>query len=332
MEDEEGFSVQQRGRKRSLAVASHASPVMPKRFFYPPEMEKPLKGKRYSRMMCMFQTFHHTANWERLEEAAQRYISGDKPQLKVAALLEMAISFTFRGMSEKVDRYVKSARSLLHKVTGNNLRFLEGRCEHVLSCRYRYSKDFDKAREHTHKAKAILCGSDPGEDSSWAHYCDACVLLEQYSQSKVKDEQTLRELKRSFQLAIDHTEQHNTGMDVVKPHSHIRLAQLCLRSEQYVAGITEDKEMIKEAEFHLKAVDVDSLKQRSKSLYYIFKSDLNLNLKDSDKALRCAERALELGKPNYTVEIRSAEERIKAIKLTMACGSDPSEAVNLCSQ
>lgn len=314
MDDEvkrDGISIR-KGRKRP-SMSSSDNVSMIKRLLIPLEMERPLKGNRYSKMMRIFQMAHHSANWDNLEERAQCYMSGDNIQLKAAALLEMAISYTFRGMSAKVDSFVRSARSLLSKVTGNNRQFLEGRCEHVLSCRYRYSKQFDKARGHTYRAKAILFGHDAGEDSSWAHYCDACVLLEQYAQSPNKDQKELKRLKGLFQMAIDHAERHSTGMDVVKPHSHIRLAQLCLGSTQFSAGITRDKEMVQEARCHLEAVDVGSLKQRSQSLYYIFKSDLYVNTGDPRQALFCAKRALELGQPNYTVEIRSAEERIKAL-------------------
>ena len=325
--ERDGISiVQRKGRKRSLMGSSDDLSVA-KRFLIPLEMERPLRGNRYSKMMHVFQTAHHSAKWDNLEEKAQCYISGDNVQLKAAALLEMAISYTFRGAFAKVDSFVRSARSLLNKVTGDNQQFLEGRCEHVLSCRYRYSKQFDKAREHTHKAKAILFGTDAGEDSSWAHYCDACVLLEQYAQSPKKDPKELKELKGMFQLAIDHAGRHSTGMDVVKPHSHIRLAQLCMGSTQFAAGITTDREMIQEARCHLEAVDVGSLKQRSQSLYYIFKSDLYVNMGDARQALLCAKRALELGQPNYTVEIRSAAERIRALTTE----SDPNQETCLCS-
>lgn len=331
MDDEverDGVSiVQQKGRKRSSMGSSDDLSVA-KRFLIPLEMERPLRGNRYSKMMNIFQMAHHSAKWDNLEERAQGYISGDNTQLKAAALLEMAISYTFRGMHEKVDSFVHSARSLLNKMTGvNNQRFLEGRCEHVLSCRYRYSKQFDKAREHTFKAKAVLFGTDAGEDSSWAHYCDACVLLEQYAQSPNKDQKKLKELKGMFQMAIDHAGRHSTGMDVVKPHSHIRLAQLCMGSTQFEAGITTDREMVQEARCHLEAVDVDSLKQRSQSLYYIFESDLYVNMGNAHQALLCARKALELGQPNYTVEIRSAEERIRALTTE----ADPNQEAYLCS-
>lgn len=284
-----------------------------KRFLTPLEMQHPLKGNRYSKIMKFFQTCHHSSNWERLEENAQLYIDGDDVQLKVAAQLEMAISYTFRGQNDMVDLFVRSARSLLHKVTGNNRNFLEGRCEHVLSCRYRYSKDFEKAREHTHKAKVILFGTDAGEDSSWAHYCHACVLLEEYTLNSDMTQTKLERLKESFQLAIDHAKRHKTGMDVVEPHSHIRLAQLCMGSTQFTAGVKSSREMLQEAQQHLEAVNVSTLKQRSQSLYYLFMSDLSLNFGDNRQALECARRALELGSPNYTVEIRSAQERIKAL-------------------
>ena len=286
-----------------------------KRCLNPFEMKRPLKGKTYSRIMGDFQTYHHTGNWDALESEAQPFIDGTRGsiQLQATALLEMAIGYTFKGRYDSVDRFVEKARSLLHKITGNNRRFLEGRCEHVLSCRYRYSKQFEKAREHTHRAKVALFGGDAGEDSSWAHYCDACVLMEEHMASSNMTQEKLKRLKESFQLAIDHARQHNTGMDVVEPHSHIRMAQLCMGSTQFTAGMACSKEMLKEAEQHLDAVDLSTLKQRSKSLYHLFRSDLSLNHGDKAGAMEHARKALKLGQPNYITEIESAQERIREL-------------------
>ena len=314
------MEVKSRKRQRSGSAVEYDASIcmsgsVAKRFLSPLEMERPLKGKSYSRIMKVFQTCHHSSNWGKLEEKAQSYIEGDSIQLKAIALLEMAISYTFRGENKRVDSFVRYARSLLHNVAGNNRSFLEGRREHVLSCRYRYCKDFVKAREHTRKAKVLLFGTDAGEDSSWAHYCDACVLLEEYTSNSEMTHSKLQTLKESFQLAIDHAERHKTGMDVVKPHSHIRLAQLCMGSTQFSAGKTSSREMILEAQQHLEAVDVASLKQRSQSLYYLFRSDLSVNLGDGREALMHAKTALELGSPNYSVEIRSAQERINALTI-----------------
>ena len=313
VKENDGSSPERPTRKRQHPASDTG--LVAKRCLVPLEMEYPLKGKRYSRMMRVFQTCHHTSDWDELEGEAQPYMDGtrDNMQFQVVALLEMAISYTFRGRNSWVDRFVHKARSLLHKVAGNNRSFLEGRCEHVLSCRYRYSKEFDKAREHTHRAKAILFGSDAGEDSSWAHYCDACVLLEEYTSNSDMTGDKLEGLKGSFQLAIDHARRHKTGMDVVEPHSHIRLAQLCMGSTQFAAGTKCSKEMLGEAQQHLDAVNVSALKQRSQSLYYLFKSDLALNYQETRKALEYAQTALQLGSPSYTVEIKSAQERIKAL-------------------
>ena len=299
--------------------ASGTSKSLAKRLLTPLEMERPLKGKVYSRIMRAFQTYHHTSDWDALEGEAQPYLDGSRGNvhLQAAALLEMAISYTFRGQNNFVDRFVQRARSLLHKVTGNNQNFLEGRCEHVLSCRYRYSKELDKAREHTHRAKVVLFGSEAGEDSSWAHYCDACVLMEEYTQNSEMTESNLMRLKESFQLAIDHARRHDTGMEVVEPHSHIRFVQLCMGSTQFTAGTNCSPEMLQEAQQHLDAVNVPVLKQRSQSLYYIFKSDLTLNFGHKHQALEYARKALVLGSPSYTVEIKSAQQRIKA--LTTEC-------------
>ena len=286
------------------------------------EFEGPLAGKRYSKLMLTFQTCHHSGEWCKLEVEVQNVLSCGIPELGAVALLEEAISHIFRQNREKVLDCVDRAWQLIRKPpeiqqssSGSNTRILQARCEHVVSCLYRYAKEYGEALQHAKNALAHLVHCDSAEDKSFAFYCSACIRLESYAdQGLALDEASPEQIKEDFRLAIELARSHNIGMDVVEPHSHIRLAQQCLGSTQFKAGCVTNKDSLRDAENSLSEVNVDRLSQRSKSLFHLLKSDLYMNEGKMDEAVVSATKSLELSKTgNFAVEQQSAEARLQAL-------------------
>lgn len=280
------------------------------------QMDGALHGRKYDHMMMVFQTCHHNGEWKRLETEARRYMGSSSADVRAVAKLEIAVSYIFRGERMKVIKFVNESRQDIALLTAasNNAIVLEGRCEHVLSCLYRYSKEFKEALKHAELAKVKLFNVEPGEDTAWANYCEACIRVECLAENYSTMEET--KVEAVFERAIDDARNHNTGIDVVEPHSLIRLAQLKLGSSQYTAGRTNNCERIKAAKNCLEAVRFDTLSSRSKSLFYVFDSDVHLNMGDKNHAICSALMARDLAmKDNYAVELRSAEERLQSLRM-----------------
>ena len=285
--------------------------------------DRPLAGKRYEELMVTFQTCHHNGEWLKLETEAQKYLAEEATpcyELRIVTLLEMAISWIFRQDKERALNLVSKAKKICKMLSGNNSIFLQGRCEYVLSRLFRYLKVYKKARKHAERAKYILFNVEPGEDSAFANYCDACVLVE--SSSDFEDSQ--RDAELFFQVAIDAARSHTSGLDLVAPHSFIRLAEMYLGSTHYKAGIVSDMKNLQKAEDCLRTVDKESLAVRSQCHFHLIESDLYCNkamFSESEKAMlseseKSAQHALDMSKKyNFTNEITSAENRLQALRL-----------------
>ena len=308
----------QRKHKIDRDNSQHLS--LPKRRPREFEFEGQLAGKSYSRLMLTFQTCHHNGDWYKLEIEVQEVLRCGIPELSAVALLEEAISHIFRKNREKVLDCVDRAQKLIKESpeiqqSGGNTRILQARCEHVVSCLYRYAKEYKEAFRHATNALVHLVHANSGEDKSFAFYCSACIRLESYTEGVAVDKSTLEQIKEDFRLAIDFARSHNIGMDVVEPHSHIRLAQQCLQSTQFQAGHVTNRDRIREASNSLGEVNVDMLSQRSKSLFYLLKSDLYMNEGKTEEAIGSAIVSLELSKNGkFAVEQQSAETRLHLLK------------------
>ena len=306
-------------RKRKIESSNSQDVALPKRQPREFELEGPLAGRRYSRLMLTFQTCHHNGDWSRLEIEVQSVLRCGIPELGVVALLEEAISHIFRQNREKVLDRVDRARQMITESSeiqqsGGNTRILQARCEHVVSCLYRYAKEYREAHQHATNALAHLVHANSGEDKSFALYCSSCIRLESSTDGIALDDASPKQIKQDFRLAIDFARSHDIGMDVVEPHSHIRLAQQCLGSTQFHAGRVTDEESIREARNSLSEVNVDMLSQRSKSLFHLLQSDLYMNEGKLEEAIYSATTSLELARiGHFTVEQRSAEFRIQSL-------------------
>ena len=280
------------------------------------KLHGPLKGREYEELMSSFQSFHHNGEWSRLEERAARYTTTDVScELQAVALLEMAVRWIFQREEEKAVSCVSRAKEKSKLACGDNAVFLQGRCEYILSRLFCYLKQYSRAKEHAANAKRILFNVEPGEDSAFANYCDACVSVETLSEDSTLEE--VKEVERCFMFAIDDARSHNSGLDLVAPHSFMRLAQMYLGSGHYVAGaVIRDSDSIRNAANCLRNVNVSTLSLRSSCHFRLIESDLLWNrgmLQESETAARCA---LDVSNThNFTNEIVSAENRLRALEV-----------------
>lgn len=126
----------------------------------------------------------------------------------------------------------------------------------------------------------------------------------------------VQEVETTFTFAIDDGLSHETGLQLVAPHSLIRLAQMHLGSTHYNPGVTSDPQRIEKAWKYLHAVDVSSLCDRSKCHYHIFESDLFRSGNDTASATKAADAALTLAHSHsFALEISSAETRLQELQV-----------------
>ena len=184
-----------------------------------------LKGARYDKIMTVFQECHHNGKWDTLEAEVDKLMTPETPkELRIVANLESAVSWIFRKKEDKVLHFVFEAKVLSAQVDGDNAIILEGRCEYILSRLYRYLRQFDKAEQHVQKAIYLLHMVAPGEDTAFVHYCNGSIQVERLSNNSTERE--CRHAQLSYEHAIDHARIHDSGLDLVAPHSFMRLAQM----------------------------------------------------------------------------------------------------------
>ena len=272
-----------------------------------------LKGRKYDAVMKLFQEFHHNGQWETLELEVRKFMTPHTPkELQVVAILERAVSCVFRRKEGEVEVLVSQAKDLCAEIDGHNATILRGRSEYILSRLYRYLQQYDKAHEHIRNAKDLLWMVEPGEDMAFLFYCDACVKLEKLGHQPAERE--LEQVKMMYEHAIDNARYHESGLDLVEPHSLMRLAQMYLRSSHYCAGSQTDACSISKASNCLGEVDQLCLPLRSQCHYLIIESDLKLCQGDGSHAKSTAESALELAQHNkFTTEIFSAKQRVESL-------------------
>jgi hypothetical protein len=268
-----------------------------------------LKGKEYEKLMTTFQSFHHNGEWVKLEAEAKNYLEKKDIclELQVVVLLESAVGSIFQQKEEETVSLVSKAQQLCKQIPGDNSTFLKGRCMYILSRLYRYLKQVEKAKEYAENAKKILFIAEAGEDSAFAKYCYACVLVE----SEASDNQ---EIEDYFNFAIFDANSHTSGLDLVAPHSYMRLAQMYLGSQQYTAGRVRDRSSIHKAESCLRKVDLNTLSLRSGCHFHLIKSDLYHSKGMITESKKVAQVVLDTSeKHNFTNEIESATNRLQAL-------------------
>ena len=286
------------------------------------EMDGPFKGKNYVVLMKVFYKYHSTNGYHNeLEMDVQQIMSCSKFPLEFQALVrvELALSCTFQGKNKRALELIEGpdgALSICEKIPGNNASFLIGRCMHLLSGLYRYDKQHDRAKEYAENAMVTLHRAAPGLESTIANYVKGCILLES-SDTATRHPMDARIIEQHFQTAIAHAQYCEIAKDTTLPQSHIRLAQLYLDSTQYHPGTTTNPGNIKKARDSLNAVasNLESISERSKSLYYMVESDCYRAGGDIPTAIDRAKRARSTAEGiQFTLGVNSAESRLKSLE------------------
>lgn len=291
--------------------------VSVKRLLSRVEMDGPLKGKKYLRLMRLCYRYHHSGQHVALEAEVQKIMSCSEYPLEFQALarVELALSYTFQGKNERALQLIEGqdgALLICGKISGNNATFLIGRCMHLLSGLYRYAKQYDKAKDYAMKALTALDFSEPGQESSIANYVNACIFLECLSTDGATSHPTdMRIIEQCFRSAIAHAHLSEIAKYVILPQSHIRLAQLFLGSTQYSSGIPTNPGKARDS---LDAVDLKIISPRSKSLYYIVESDWYRIKGDVPKAIEQAECARNIAEAiQFSLGVSSAQARLETL-------------------
>ena len=272
--------------------------------------------------MKVFYKYHSTnGHHNALEKEVQQIMSCSKFPLEFQALVrvELALSCTFQGKNERALELIEGpdgALPICKKIPGNNASFLIGRCMHLLSGLHRYAKQHDRAKEYAENAMVTLHCAVPGLESTIANYVKGCILLES-SDTATRHPMDARIIEQHFQTAIAHAQYCEIAKDTTLPQSHIRLAQLYLGSTQYHHGITTNLEDIKKARDSLNAVEsnLESISQRSKSLYYMVESDCYRAGGDIPAAIDRAKLARSTAEGiQFTLGVNSAESRLESLE------------------
>ena len=309
------------GKKRKDTFSRNElqpSKVKPKCY----EMEGILAGEEYKMIMLKFQTWHHNGNWQAIDQQMEKYKqdANFQAELMIVALLETAISYTFRQNKEMVIKCVEDARALILDSikSGSNALILEGRCEHVLTCLYRYRCEYEEASRHAVNSRSLLLDVKPGEDTSFAFYCSACIALECHVDNKRIPgfSTTLETIEHDFKAAISHARSHKIGMDVIESHSYIRLAQLYLRSQHFngsqqtpdFKSIESARACLEEAARCLEHIT----SRRTQLLYYILKFDLHFLRNEPNEALKVLETCPDV--ELFSLQDRAVKHRINTVK------------------
>ena len=261
-----------------------------------------LTGTKYDDMIHTFQTCQYNGAWSEMEAEASKYLRQGVPcELQVTALLEKAMGLIFLKRDEEPFRLITEAKEKCKQVQGNNSTFLEGRCEYVMSVLHRYSKQYDKAKEHAENALRILFIVEQGHDTAFASLIYAALL--------VVNDGSKTEAKNHLAAAISDAKSVCTGNNVVIPHSYMRLAQILIESTQN--GVPDKDSMctIREAEACLKNVEPSGLSVRSRCRFYLVQSSLYQRKEMGPESKSAAQCCLDLAaKHHYTNEIEAAKD------------------------
>ena len=257
------------------------------------EIEGKLITTQYLEVIQKVRLLHNEGQWDAVDDLVKG-CEKKSADFYVAVLLESCTGFITRKCPDKVEEMVRKAREDCKKITNNCNTFLRGRCEWTLAKLYRYTKENDKALEHIIMARHIQSNVKAGEDSALCNYCYACILME--SLANRFDSYEYEEAKTSLELAIDHANSGDFGLDVA--HPRIRLAQLYLGSSPQSPGTRTDKDSLKKARSSLDAVSQDTIAIRTQCIYYYTESDLYRSSGETEKAKHSAQRALSIAKKN----------------------------------
>ena len=256
-----------------------------------------LVKKKYKQLFARVKEDLYNGDWIAVERGVDQCMHSEIPEVRVVGLLENAFSWVIRCNDAKVLESIDEAKELCEtKVSENNAVFLKARAEYILSAMYRYKQN-DKALKCAEKAMVLLFNTEPGEDSAHANYNHACALLAKGNPSDAA------QIMRGFTFAVDIglVDQaasccSNKWSQIVADKSLIQQVMLLLDSNKNVAGITDRtrQENITKASSSLSKMNVPSLSNRNKCLYYLAESELHTQREEVDCANKAASDARTL--------------------------------------
>ena len=275
--------------EEELAVGIWGSPARrtPNRLV----MEGVLVKEQYKRLFSTMKENLYNGNWVAVKQRVDGCIQSHIPELCVVGLLEEAASWVFHGDHNKVLMSIKTVKELCEsRVSEANALFLVARAECIVSEMYRDIKQNDKALEHAEKAMLLLFNAELGEDHAYANYNHACALACTHNPS-INAQQVINE----FTLVVDQASYSvSKWSQIMANQSLIQLAVIFLKLS--VPGTTDKtvQDSMERASSFLSRVNVSSLTNRTKCLYYLAKSDFCTHREDVDDAIRAATQALML--------------------------------------
>ena len=255
-------------------------------------MEGVLVKEKYKQLFARIKEDLYNGDWEAMKRGVDQCVHSEIPEVRVVGLLENAFSWVVRCDDTKVLKTIAEAKQLSEtKVSENNAVFLKARAEYILSGMYRYKQN-DKALEYMlKKAMALLFNKEPGEDSAHANYNHACALV---AKGNPSDAAQIR-IELDFAVAIGRDNQaapcsSNKWSQIVADKSLIQQAILLLDSNKNVPGITDKsrQENITNASSSLSQLNVHSLSNRIKCLYYLTESELHTQKEEVGSANKAA--------------------------------------------
>ena len=307
------------GEELALAICESPTKRKPSRVV----MEGALTQKKYKRRFAMMKEALYRRDWEAVKQGVDWCMQSEIPEVRVVGLLENAFSWVVRFDQTKVLTIIKQVKELCEmKVNGSNVVFLRARAELVVSVLYRYLKQDDKAVEYATNAMVLLFNAEPGQDSAKANYDHACALAAKRNPSDAA--QIMREF--TFAMDIGLADQatscsSNKWSQIVAYKSLIRQAMLLLDSNNNVPGITDKirQENITKAGLLLSKLNVHSLSNRMKCLYYLAESEIHTQKEEVKCAIKTATQAWTLAtKCGFACLLLSANTKLSSLTNTCA--------------
>lgn len=285
--------------------------------------QEPLAGAVYEAIMKVLWEGHHGGDWDVLETEAGTLLNTDSTdsQLKIVVLLEFARSHIFRKNWELVDKHTQSAKSHIEQLFKEdivNAAYLSCQTELILSLKYLFFGDFQKAQQHLGLAKESLFNGDIqtpfGEYAARLSYCSGCIRLEKLHGLSERDACEESPLVVNDFKAVLYYAQLDNSYDSTRVHAYLRLAQFYLNCSHFTAGRAKNQENIDQAQHYLQQVQVSSLLLRSQAIYYITSSDLARSTSARDEAKVLAQKALDIANnAGFLTEKDAAIRRLDAL-------------------
>ena len=269
------------------------------------EMDGILGGNNYDKLMERFYLHQNDDGHQKLQIEAEKVMAQEDspPELQALYQIELAHSLIFKTENEAAMELLFAALEICDKILGDNAFFIYGRCHYTLADLYRFTNDYERAKEHSGKALGALDCVKPGLDTANAHYVNGCIMLERHS-TKSSTPMDIQMIERFFNSAIHDGEDSDVARRVTTPQSYCRLAQLYMCSAIGVIGNEDNLKKARQLLDACKRCDLDIISQRSRYLYYVTESDWYTINGDTEKADDAAMKAHQIAeKTSYALEI-----------------------------